>query len=66
MQLIELHWKNEVIIIDENTGRKMTGRRYSEGLHEAVEAKEGLVIRNGVKLCSHILQTTEFIKNSLA
>lgn len=48
--------KNEVIIIDENTGRKMTGRRYSEGLHEAVEAKEGLVIRNGSKT----LATTSF------
>ncbi len=35
----------EVIIIDEFTGRKMPGRRYSEGLHQAIEAKEGLKIR---------------------
>ncbi len=31
----------EVIIVDENTGRTMPGRRWSEGLHQAVEAKEG-------------------------
>lgn len=35
----------EVIIIDEFTGRKMQGRRYSEGLHQAIEAKEKLAIR---------------------
>ncbi len=32
---------NKVIIVDENTGRLMTGRRWSDGLHQAVEAKEG-------------------------
>ena len=35
----------EVIIVDENTGRTMPGRRWSEGLHQAVEAKEGLDIQ---------------------
>ena len=35
---------NKVVIVDENTGRKMTGRRWSEGLHQAVEAKEGVAI----------------------
>ncbi|NPU96497.1 MAG: preprotein translocase subunit SecA [Candidatus Omnitrophica bacterium] len=35
----------EVIIIDEFTGRKMPGRRYSDGLHQALEAKEGLKIQ---------------------
>ena len=35
----------EVIIVDENTGRTMPGRRWSEGLHQAVEAKEGLEIQ---------------------
>lgn len=34
--------KDEVIIVDEHTGRTMPGRRWSEGLHQAVEAKEGL------------------------
>lgn len=34
-----------VIIIDEFTGRKMPGRRYSEGLHQAIEAKEGVTIQ---------------------
>ena len=36
----------EVIIVDEFTGRLMPGRRWSEGLHQAVEAKEGVNIRN--------------------
>lgn len=35
----------EVVIVDEFTGRLMTGRRWSEGLHQAVEAKEGVVIQ---------------------
>lgn len=36
--------ENKVIIVDEFTGRKMPGRRWSDGLHQAVEAKEGVVI----------------------
>jgi preprotein translocase subunit SecA len=36
----------EVIIIDEHTGRKMIGRRWGEGLHQAVEAKEGVNIQH--------------------
>ncbi len=35
----------EVIIVDENTGRLMQGRRYSEGLHQAIEAKESVVVK---------------------
>ena len=35
----------EVVIIDEFTGRMMDGRRYSEGLHQAIEAKEGVKVR---------------------
>ncbi|RZG43712.1 MULTISPECIES: preprotein translocase subunit SecA [Acinetobacter] len=35
----------EVIIVDENTGRTMPGRRWSEGLHQATEAKEGLEVQ---------------------
>src|SRR5205085_334802 len=35
---------NKVIIVDENTGRLMTGRRWSDGLHQAVEAKEEVAI----------------------
>ena len=37
---------NEVVIVDEFTGRTMPGRRWSEGLHQAVEAKEGVAIQN--------------------
>ena len=36
---------NQVIIVDEHTGRLMDGRRWSEGLHQAVEAKEGVAIQ---------------------
>ncbi|MCI0399554.1 MAG: preprotein translocase subunit SecA [Chloroflexi bacterium] len=35
----------EVLIVDERTGRLMPGRRYSDGLHEAIEAKEGVQVR---------------------
>ena len=37
--------KQEVVIVDENTGRKMEGRQWSDGLHQAVEAKEGVRIK---------------------
>ncbi|MFN7966805.1 MAG: preprotein translocase subunit SecA [Acidobacteriota bacterium] len=37
---------DEVVIIDEFTGRKMPGRRWSDGLHQAIEAKEGVKIQN--------------------
>ena len=36
----------EVIIVDEFTGRLMYGRRYSDGIHQAIEAKEGLAVRS--------------------
>ena len=36
---------NEVIIVDEFTGRLMEGRRYSDGLHQAIEAKEGVTVK---------------------
>ncbi|MEQ9451500.1 MAG: preprotein translocase subunit SecA [Pseudomonadales bacterium] len=36
----------EVVIVDEHTGRAMPGRRWSEGIHQAVEAKEGVPIQN--------------------
>ncbi|KUI98563.1 preprotein translocase subunit SecA [Vibrio sp. MEBiC08052] len=38
--------EGEVIIVDEHTGRTMPGRRWSDGLHQAVEAKEGVKIQN--------------------
>ncbi len=36
---------DEVIIVDQNTGRKMPGREYSDGLHQAIQAKEGVPIK---------------------
>ncbi|MDB8804711.1 preprotein translocase subunit SecA [Romboutsia sp. 1001216sp1] len=40
---------NEIMIVDEFTGRIMDGRRYSEGLHQAIEAKEGVEIKRESK-----------------
>ena len=37
--------ENQVIIVDEFTGRLLPGRRYSEGLHQAIEAKEGVMVQ---------------------
>ena len=36
----------EIVIVDEHTGRAMPGRRWSEGIHQAMEAKEGVAIQN--------------------
>ncbi len=44
----------EVIIIDEFTGRIMPGRRYSEGLHQAIEAKEGVEVRRESKTLASV------------
>jgi preprotein translocase subunit SecA len=46
----------EVIIVDEFTGRMMPGRRYSEGLHQAIEAKEGVTVQRE----NHTLATITF------
>lgn len=45
---------NEVIIVDEFTGRKMIGRRYSGGLHQAIEAKENVPVRSEDKTLATI------------
>ena len=47
---------DEVIIVDEFTGRQMPGRRYSEGLHQAIEAKEGVKVQRE----NHTLATITF------
>ena len=44
----------EVIIVDEFTGRLMYGRRYSDGIHQAIEAKEGLKIRQEAQTLAYI------------
>ena len=44
----------EVLIVDEFTGRVLPGRRYSEGLHQAIEAKEGVDIKRGSKTLATI------------
>ena len=54
-RVIEHHHPNaEVVIVDEFTGRLMTGRRYSEGLHQAIEAKEGVKIQRESKTLATI------------
>ncbi|MGN0819674.1 MAG: preprotein translocase subunit SecA [Christensenellaceae bacterium] len=45
---------NEIIIVDEFTGRLMIGRRYSDGLHQAIEAKENVVVRSESKTLATI------------
>ena len=43
----------EVLIVDEFTGRTMPGRRWSEGLHQAVEAKEGVHVKGETQTHGH-------------
>ncbi len=38
--------EGEILIVDEHTGRMLAGRRYNEGMHQAIEAKEGVEIKN--------------------
>ncbi len=45
---------NEIIIVDEFTGRLMYGRRYSDGLHQAIEAKEGISVKSESKTLATI------------
>jgi preprotein translocase subunit SecA len=57
----------EVIIVDEFTGRLMIGRRYSEGLHQAIEAKEGVkILRENQTLATITLQNYFRMYNKLA
>jgi preprotein translocase subunit SecA len=44
----------EIVIVDENTGRMMIGRRYNQGLHQAIEAKEGIEIKSENKTVASI------------
>ncbi|HTL39659.1 MAG TPA: preprotein translocase subunit SecA [Methylomirabilota bacterium] len=46
--------KGEIVIVDEFTGRMMYGRRYSEGLHQAIEAKEGVKVQQESKTLATI------------
>jgi preprotein translocase subunit SecA len=57
----------EVIIVDEFTGRLLPGRRYSEGLHQAIEAKEGVpVLQESVTLATISFQNYFRLYNKLA
>ena len=51
---------DEVLIIDQFTGRTMQGRRYSEGLHQALEAKENVTIQNESKTVASITYQNYF------
>ncbi|MDP3741592.1 MAG: preprotein translocase subunit SecA [bacterium] len=46
--------EGEIVIVDEFTGRLMFGRRYSEGLHQAIEAKEGVAVKQESKTLATI------------
>lgn len=45
---------NEILIVDEHTGRVLSGRRYSDGLHQAIEAREGVEIKQETKTLASI------------
>lgn len=51
---------NEVMIVDEFTGRAMEGRRYSDGLHQAIEAKEGVKVERESKTLATITYQNYF------
>lgn len=58
---------NEIVIIDEFTGRMLAGRRYSEGLHQAIEAKEGVEVqRESMTLATVTFQNLFRLYNKLA
>ena len=58
---------DEVVIVDQFTGRLMKGRRYSDGLHQAIEAKEGLIVqRESMTLASITFQNYFRMYNKLA
>jgi preprotein translocase subunit SecA len=59
--------EGEVVIVDQFTGRLMKGRRYSDGLHQAIEAKEGMQIQNeSMTLASITFQNFFRMYNKLA
>ncbi len=54
--------KGDVVIVDESTGRVMEGRRYSDGIHQAIEAKENVVIQKESKTLASITYQNFFRK----
>ena len=53
--------KENIVIVDENTGRVMENRRWGEGLHEAIEAKERVLIKKGSETISSITYQNFFL-----
>ncbi|MDG2348722.1 MAG: preprotein translocase subunit SecA [Gammaproteobacteria bacterium] len=53
--------QNQVLIIDEHTGRAMSGRRWSDGLHQAVEAKEGVEVQKENQTLASITYQNYFL-----
>ncbi len=59
--------ENEIVIVDEFTGRLMPGRRYSDGLHQAIEAKEGVEVKQESKTLATVTFQNYFrLYNKLA
>src|SRR5690625_4054081 len=59
--------EGDIVIVDQFTGRLMKGRRYSDGLHQAIEAKEGMQIQNeSMTLASITFQNFFRMYNKLA
>ena len=58
--------EQEILIVDQFTGRTMEGRRYSDGSHQAIEAKEGVPIQDEAKTSASITyQTFSCTRNCL-
>ncbi len=56
--------KKKIVIVDQFTGRMMPGRAYSDGLHQAIEAKEGVPIKEETRLWRqlHIRTSSVYMK----
>ena len=52
--------EQEILIVDQFTGRTMEGRRFSDGLHQAIEAKEGVPVQEETKTSASITYQNMF------
>jgi preprotein translocase subunit SecA len=55
---------NEIVLVDTGTGRKMEGRRLEDGLHEALEAREGLSVKQGTRVQATVTFQNYFARYS--
>ena len=58
--------EGEVLIVDEHTGRMLAGRRYNDGLHQAIEAKEGVTVREEYQTLATVTSRTTRLYEKLS